>query len=198
MRVSRAVLKRGSRGSASPSPTRCSDNRSWPSPFEPWPTISAMRSSPGSTGSHCPKRRRARGMSLRSPICPSSHKEKKMSDAELDEGTPITLEDAAYVARDGIILLECVNGIDDARAGRGELTVHTDTGSFNLRVDLPTEQSPAKLRENHGGVWGEYPEYPANDWRLEVENHDHRTGLWEWVAAKIEQDERENRTGEHT
>src|SRR3546814_7352098 len=75
-------------------------------------------------------------MSLRSPICPSSHKEKKMSDAELDEGTPITLEDAAYVARDGIILLECVNGIDDARAGRGELTVHTDTGSFNLRVDL--------------------------------------------------------------
>src|SRR3546814_4672029 len=87
-------------------------------------------------------------MSLRSPICPSSHKEKKMSDAELDEGTPITLEDAAYVARDGIILLECVNGIDDARAGRGELTVHTDTGSFNLRVDLPTEQSPAKLREN--------------------------------------------------
>src|SRR3546814_16229635 len=90
-----------------------------------------------------------------------------MSDAELDEGTPITLEDAAYVARDGIILLECVNGIDDARAGRGELTVHTDTGSFNLRVDLPTEQSPAKLRENHGGVWGEYPAYPANDWRLE-------------------------------
>src|SRR3546814_20363377 len=67
---------------------------------------------------------------------------------------------------------------------RGELTVHTDTGSFNLRVDLPTEQSPAKLRENHGGVWGEYPEYPANDWRLEVENHDTRIGYWEWVAAK--------------
>src|SRR3546814_19025218 len=60
------------------------------------------------------------------------------------------------------------------------------TGSFNLRVDLPTEQSPAKLRENHGGVWGEYPEYPANDWRLEVENHDTRIGYWEWVAAKIE------------
>src|SRR3546814_9445261 len=84
-----------------------------------------------------------------------------MSDAELDEGTPITLEDAAYVARDGIILLECVNGIDDARAGRGELTVHTDTGSFNLRVDLPTEQSPAKLRENHGGVWGRSEEHTS-------------------------------------
>src|SRR3546814_4202416 len=69
---------------------------------------------------------------------------------------------------------------------------HTDTGSFNLRVDLPTEQSPAKLRENHGGVWGEYPEYPANDWRLEVENHDTRIGYWEWVAAKIEQAELEN------
>src|SRR3546814_12767199 len=66
------------------------------------------------------------------------------------------------------------------------------TGSFNLRVDLPTEQSPAKLRENHGGVWGEYPEYPANDWRLEVENHDTRIGYWEWVAAKIEQAELEN------
>src|SRR3546814_19881833 len=110
-----------------------------------------------------------------------------MSDAELDEGTPITLEDAAYVARDGIILLECVNGIDDARAGRGELTVHTDTGSFNLRVDLPTEQSPAKLRENHGGVWGEDPEDPANDWRTAVENHYTRSGHWEWVAATSEQ-----------
>src|SRR3546814_13387365 len=32
----------------------------------------------------CPKRRRARGMSLRTPICPSSHKEKKLSDAELE------------------------------------------------------------------------------------------------------------------
>src|SRR3546814_1120620 len=71
------------------------------------------------------------------------------------------------------------------------------TGSFNLRVDLPTEQSPAKLRENHGGVWGEYPEYPANDWRLEVENHDTRIGYWEWVAAKIEQAELE-RSEEHT
>src|SRR3546814_6273283 len=91
-------------------------------------------------------------MSLRSPICPSSHKEKKMSDAELDEGTPITLEDAAYVARDGIILLECVNGIDDARAGRGELTVHTDTGSFNLRVDLPTAQSPATTPNPSGST----------------------------------------------
>src|SRR3546814_18597865 len=97
-----------------------------------------MRSSPGSTGSHCPKRRRARGMSLRSPICPSSHKEKKMSDAELDEGTPITIEDAAYVARDGIILLECVNGIDDDSAGRGDRTVPTATGTFTLRVALPT------------------------------------------------------------
>src|SRR3546814_21121291 len=113
-----------------------------------------MRSSPGSTGSHCPKRRRARGMSLRSPFCPSSHKEKKMSDAELDEGTPITLEDAAYVARDGIILLECVNGIDDASEGRGELPVHTDTGSFHLRVDRSEERRVGKEWVRKCSNWG--------------------------------------------
>src|SRR3546814_20588570 len=68
----------------------------------------------------------------------------------------------------------------------------TDTLVPHPTIFRSTKQAPAKLRENHGGVWGEYPEYPANDWRLEVENHDTRIGYWEWVAAKIEQAELEN------
>lgn len=36
------------------------------------------------------------------------------------------------------------------------------------------------------GIWGEHRDYPAADWRYEVQNDDTRLGYWEWVAAKLE------------
>lgn len=43
-----------------------------------------------------------------------------------------------------------------------------------------------KLKETHGGMWGEHPEHPSSDWRYEADNGDTRLGYWEWVAARIE------------
>ena len=44
-----------------------------------------------------------------------------------------------------------------------------------------------KLQEEFGGVWGEHPDYPVDEWQLEVANDDTRKGYWEWVKAKIEE-----------
>lgn len=37
------------------------------------------------------------------------------------------------------------------------------------------------------GVDGEHPEFPASDWKYEVDNGDTRRGYWDWVAAGLEQ-----------
>lgn len=42
------------------------------------------------------------------------------------------------------------------------------------------------IREAHGGVWGEHPEYPVSAWRYQVNNDDTRAGYWEWVASELE------------
>ena len=45
-----------------------------------------------------------------------------------------------------------------------------------------------KLSEEHGGYWGEHPEYPVEDWIADVANGDTRRGYWEWVEAKLAND----------
>lgn len=46
-----------------------------------------------------------------------------------------------------------------------------------------------ELTEDHGGYWGEHPEYPLNDWKYEVENNDTRSGYWDWVYNKVSNDD---------
>jgi len=43
-----------------------------------------------------------------------------------------------------------------------------------------------KLREEHGGEWGEHPDYPHEDWSVDAVNNDTRLGYWEWVADMLE------------
>lgn len=50
-------------------------------------------------------------------------------------------------------------------------------------------EDAAQLSEAHGGVWGEHPDYSVEDWRDEVGDYDTRLGYWEWVAARIIEDE---------
>jgi hypothetical protein len=52
--------------------------------------------------------------------------------------------------------------------------------------------SPASiLAEANGGTWGEHPKFLVADWQHEVENNYTRSGYWEWVANKVDQDEDE-------
>lgn len=45
------------------------------------------------------------------------------------------------------------------------------------------------LSEAHGGYWGWHPTYPPEDWKLDVANGDSRRGYWEWVEARIADEE---------
>ena len=45
---------------------------------------------------------------------------------------------------------------------------------------------PGRLAESMGGTWGEHYRFTPEDWRLEVENHDTRSGYWQWVLSKVE------------
>lgn len=47
-----------------------------------------------------------------------------------------------------------------------------------------TEEAEA-LAEDHGGVWGEHPDYPVEDWQYEVANDETRQSYWDWVIAQI-------------
>ena len=44
-----------------------------------------------------------------------------------------------------------------------------------------------ELMDQHGGYWGEHPEYPLVDWRLEAAAGDTRLGYWYWVLARLEE-----------
>jgi len=46
-----------------------------------------------------------------------------------------------------------------------------------------------RLMKQHGGYWGEHPDYPDNDWRREVQDENTRQGYWEWVFGNIEDEE---------
>lgn len=81
----------------------------------------------------------------------------------------------------------------DACGGRGvELAEEIDELACELGdcvYDAETcgWKSPAShsLSELHGGTWGEYDDYPVEDWVAEVINDDTRLGYWEWAADKI-------------
>lgn len=45
---------------------------------------------------------------------------------------------------------------------------------------------PRQLAEQHGGVWGQHPEFPRESWQEEVANGDEVRGYWEWVVAELE------------
>lgn len=48
----------------------------------------------------------------------------------------------------------------------------------------------ASIREANGGVWGEHPQFPLEDWVTDVCREETRLGYWEWVcAALIEMEE---------
>lgn len=104
----------------------------------------------------------------------------------------LSVADAAYIVRDGVILLECVEGVDDTLASEGGLVVHTEDGAFSLRLALGPDPLSANLADNFGGAWGEHPQYPAADWRQEVESHDTRLGYWDWAASKLDEASAEN------
>ncbi|MBZ9574578.1 hypothetical protein [Modicisalibacter sp. MOD 31.J] len=94
----------------------------------------------------------------------------------------ITVEAYARVVDEGVHDLTSENDWDDdsrimCMACRARGTV----GEFS------TMPSADVLRSRHG-VWGEHPDYPADDWRYEVGNDDTRQGYWEWVASSIERD----------
>lgn len=58
------------------------------------------------------------------------------------------------------------------------------------------EQTPAQaLAEEHGGTWGEHPKFPVVDWQHDVENDYTRSGYWDWVASKVDQDDEESEEG---
>lgn len=39
------------------------------------------------------------------------------------------------------------------------------------------------------GYWGAHPAYPVKDWLYEVRNGDTRQGYWDWVVARIEEEQ---------
>lgn len=43
------------------------------------------------------------------------------------------------------------------------------------------------IAAKHGGYWdGEYPDYPIEDWKIEIINENTRLGYWQWVVSMIE------------
>ena len=48
-----------------------------------------------------------------------------------------------------------------------------------------------KRQEHYGGLWGEHPDFPVDEWQQEVASDDTRRGYWEWVKAKIEEADEE-------
>ena len=36
------------------------------------------------------------------------------------------------------------------------------------------------------GHWSDHPDYPIEDWRLEIKNNDTRQGYWEWVYSQVD------------
>lgn len=44
----------------------------------------------------------------------------------------------------------------------------------------------SRFCDDHGGYWGEHPDFPVEDWQYGVRNDDTRQGYWEWVQAQIE------------
>jgi len=60
----------------------------------------------------------------------------------------------------------------------------------NIEVcnDIKTNIKIDHMQEKHGGVWGEYHDYPVDDWKYQVANSETRQGYWEWVLGSMDAD----------
>jgi hypothetical protein len=57
-------------------------------------------------------------------------------------------------------------------------------GREDAQSNLDADEKPVD-RELYGGFWGEYPDFPREDWEYEVANEDTGLGYWEWVDNQI-------------
>jgi hypothetical protein len=53
-----------------------------------------------------------------------------------------------------------------------------------------TSDLAKSLAVQRGVTWGEHPEYVVSDWQYSVANGDTRLGYWDWVAARLDEDNR--------
>ena len=60
---------------------------------------------------------------------------------------------------------------------------------------LQALEEPRNLEAVYGGTWGQHPTHTPDDWRLDVENNDTRSGYWEWVLSQIEAAASDDLTG---
>lgn len=74
---------------------------------------------------------------------------------------------------------------DDEQGLAGLLSYTTQIFEWSEVVDMVCALGAAHLREQHGGHWGEHPDYPRCDWRYEVANEDTSQGYWPWVLSAL-------------
>ncbi|MFZ3482050.1 hypothetical protein [Sphingomonas sp. 3-13AW] len=100
------------------------------------------------------------------------------------ETSALTVEVAACIVRDALVLIEAVDFVA-GRPDQGSLKVKTDVGEFTVAVAVDGAEVGPPLSEQHSGVWGQHPDYAVSDWQYEVSNCDTRLGYWDWVAGQI-------------
>ena len=63
-----------------------------------------------------------------------------------------------------------------------------DQNFLALRFQLVEDDMRPELtpQEQFGGIWGEHPGFPKQDWQTEVNNGDTVASYWDWVTAGIE------------
>jgi hypothetical protein len=57
--------------------------------------------------------------------------------------------------------------------------------------NIESLMSPEEIADLYGGNWSQHPRFPVSDWQYEVTNDTTRLGYWDWVVAKIEEDQHE-------
>ena len=78
------------------------------------------------------------------------------------------------------------------------LTTGTSSKVIDFSITMHAEEiselgmSADRLRERYDalaedGQWGHHPEHDFRDWQEEVATDECRSGYWEWVVSKIEQ-----------
>lgn len=50
-------------------------------------------------------------------------------------------------------------------------------------------EAARELADTFGGVWGEHPRFPVEQWQYEVANGDTRASYWDFVLVCIESSE---------
>lgn len=70
----------------------------------------------------------------------------------------------------------------------------TDQGMVLRPVMDDCDMTAAELAEKYAGQdgsWGEHPEHHRRDWREEVQTDDTQLGYWDWVAARLAEEDKE-------